>query len=77
MAIIEADLLASLEGFSGELLRPGDGGYGEARRIHNGMIDKQPALIARCQGVTDIVAAVNLGHNVAGRAVTDGGAAAG
>jgi FAD/FMN-containing dehydrogenase len=75
-----------LEGFSGELLRPGDEGYDIARRVHNGMIDKHPGLIARCHGVADIVAAVDHardagaeisikggGHNVAGRAVTEGG----
>ena len=77
---------ADFAGFSGELLRPGDEGYDEARRVHNGMIDKHPGLIARCRGAADIVAAVNHareqgaeisirggGHNVAGRAVTEGG----
>jgi FAD/FMN-containing dehydrogenase len=72
--------------FSGMLLRPGDAGYDEARRLHNGMIDKRPALIARCLGTADIADAVNFarayglelavrggGHNVAGRAVCDGG----
>jgi FAD/FMN-containing dehydrogenase len=75
-----------LQGFSGQLLRPGEAGYDDARRIHNGMIDKRPGLIARCLGAADIVAAVNHarerqaeisvrggGHNVAGRAVTEGG----
>jgi FAD/FMN-containing dehydrogenase len=78
--------IAGLEGFSGQLLRPEDDGYEEARRIHNGLVDKRPALIARCLGTADVVAAVNLsreqglevsvrggGHNVAGKAVTDGG----
>src|SRR5262245_3267512 len=73
-------------GFTGELLRPGDAGYDAARRIHNGLIDKRPALIARCRGAADVADAVLLarqsgmelsvrggGHNVAGRAVTDGG----
>ena len=72
--------------FAGELLKPGDTGYDDARRIHNGLIDKRPALIARCRGVADVVDAVNLtrrlglevairggGHNVAGRATIDGG----
>jgi FAD/FMN-containing dehydrogenase len=72
--------------FSGHLLRPADTGYEEARRVHNGLVDKRPALIARCRGVADIVDAVNLtrklglevavrggGHNVAGRATIDGG----
>jgi FAD/FMN-containing dehydrogenase len=74
------------EAFSGELLRAGQDGYDEARRVHNGMIDKRPELIARCRNVADVRDAVNMGrasgaeisvrgggHNVAGRAVTDGG----
>ena len=69
-----------------KILRPGDSGYDDARRIHNGLIDKRPSLIARCETSADVVAAVgrgrteNLeisvrggGHNVAGKAVTDGG----
>jgi FAD/FMN-containing dehydrogenase len=72
--------------FSGQLLKPADAGYEEARRVHNGLIDKRPALIARCRGVTDVVDVINLahklglevavrggGHNVAGRATIDGG----
>jgi hypothetical protein len=43
------DLTASLRG---EVLRPADEGYDEARTIHNGMIDRRPTLIARCAGVT-------------------------
>jgi FAD/FMN-containing dehydrogenase len=78
-----ADLSAR---FSGVLLRPGESGYDNARRIHNGMIDRRPALIARCLGTSDIADAVNFarthrlelavrggGHNVAGRAVCDDG----
>jgi FAD/FMN-containing dehydrogenase len=72
--------------FSGQILGSGDLGYEEARQVHNGLVDKQPQLIARCQSSADIVDAVNLGrdagleisvrgggHNVAGRAVSDGG----
>src|SRR5690349_19086577 len=72
--------------FSGRLLRPADAGYDEARRVHNGLVDKRPALIACCQGTADIVDAVKLareanlevavrggGHNVAGRATIDNG----
>src|SRR5437773_9122518 len=68
------------------LLKPGNAGYDDARRIHNGMIDKHPAVIARCTSTADIVDAVRLGresggevavrgggHNVAGKAVTEGG----
>ena len=72
--------------FSGELLTPRDAGYDEARRVHNGLVNKRPALIARCRGVADVVDAIGLarklglevavrggGHNVAGRATIDGG----
>jgi len=43
------------EGFRGELLRPADEGYEEARGLFNGMIDKHPALIARCADVADVM----------------------
>ena len=72
--------------FGGQLLKPADVGYEDARKVHNGLVDKRPALIARCRGVADVVDAVNLtrrlglevavrggGHNVAGRATIDGG----
>jgi FAD/FMN-containing dehydrogenase len=72
--------------FSGELLQPGEAGYEEARRVHNGLVDKRPALIARCRGMADVVDAVKIGrdlglevavrgggHNVAGRATVDNG----
>ncbi len=72
--------------FGGQLLQPADSGYEEARKVHNGLVDKRPALIARCTGAADIVDAVALarkldleaavrggGHNVAGRATVDGG----
>jgi FAD/FMN-containing dehydrogenase len=82
-----ADTAAELaRSFAGQVLRPDDPGYDEARRVHNGLIDKRPALIARCLGLADIVDALraarsrNLevairggGHNVAGRATTEGG----
>ncbi|HLA12778.1 MAG TPA: FAD-binding oxidoreductase, partial [Pyrinomonadaceae bacterium] len=72
--------------FCGQLLKAGDTGYEEARKVHNGLIDRRPLLIARCYGVADVVDAVKLaraldldvairggGHNVAGRATIDGG----
>lgn len=72
-------------GFSGAVLEPGDAGYEEARLVHNGLIDRRPALIARCQNTADIVDAVRFarevgleitvrggGHNVGGLAVADG-----
>jgi FAD/FMN-containing dehydrogenase len=42
----------------GEVLSPGDAGYEQAHRVYNGMIDKHPALIARCVDVADVIAAV-------------------
>jgi FAD/FMN-containing dehydrogenase len=73
-------------GLRGELLRPGIAGYEEARLLWNGLIDKRPALIARCAGVGDVIDSVNFarendllvavrggGHNVAGNAVANGG----
>jgi len=70
----------------GELLRPDDPGYNDARKIWNGMIDKRPALIARCAGVADVIQCVNFahansmlvavrggGHNISGNAMCDGG----
>jgi FAD/FMN-containing dehydrogenase len=84
--ISEERLEALATGFSGALLRPGDDGYEQARRVHNGLVDKRPALIARCHSSADVVGALELGrdggfeisvrgggHNVAGKAVTDGG----
>ena len=70
----------------GALLRPGDDGYDGARRVFNGMIDRRPALIARCAGAADVVEGVRFarehglplsvrggGHSVAGTAVCEGG----
>ena len=70
----------------GQPIRPDSATYESARRVHNAMIDKRPALIVRCAGVSDVVSAVNFarendllvairgsGHNVAGTAVCDGG----
>ena len=84
---IDSDRLAELAvTFAGEILSPGDAAYDECRRIHNGLIDKRPAVIARCRGAADIADAIALaqesgseisvrggGHNVAGRSVTEGG----
>jgi hypothetical protein len=70
----------------GALIAPGDRAYDEARRVWNGMIDKHPALIAQCEDTADVIAAVRFarehqialsvrsgGHNVAGKALCDGG----
>jgi FAD/FMN-containing dehydrogenase len=75
-----------LDGFRGQLLHPDDDGYDEARKVFNGMIDRSPALIARCAGADDVAAVVDLaageslplsvyggGHGVTGSAVCDAG----
>ena len=48
--------------FVGSALVTDDPGYDNARRIHNGLIDKHPAIIARCGGPADVAAAVRLGR---------------
>ena len=74
------------DGLRGRLVLPGQGEYDEARRVWNGMIDRRPALIARCPGPADVLAAVRFardhrllvsikggGHNITGNAVCEGG----
>jgi FAD/FMN-containing dehydrogenase len=81
-----ADLAQLAPTFTGQLLQPADAGYDSARRVHNGLIDKRPSLIACCAGTADVADAVKLartlklpvavrggGHNVAGRAAIDAG----
>ncbi|HEX5096938.1 MAG TPA: FAD-binding oxidoreductase [Acidimicrobiia bacterium] len=76
----------SIPGFSGELIHPDDASYDEARALFNGMIDRRPALIARCTSNEDVAAAVKFataenlpmsvyggGHGVTGAAVVDAG----
>ena len=77
--------MAQVGGFGGTILLPGDDGYDEARRVWNGMIDRRPAMIARCAGAGDVSTMMRYvrehglratvrggGHNVAGLAVADG-----
>jgi FAD/FMN-containing dehydrogenase len=80
-------LVAGLSGeICGSVLGPEDAGYDAARAVHNGLVDRRPALIVRCRTTNDVVAALAFarrmrlevsvrggGHNVAGRSVTDGG----
>ena len=54
------DRLASR--MQGDLIRPGDEGYENARKVYNGMIDKRPAYIARCVNASDVITAVNFGR---------------
>jgi FAD/FMN-containing dehydrogenase len=73
-------------GLRGQLIQPGDAGYDAARKVHNGMIDKRPRLIARCADVADVITAVNFGrenklpvsircggHNAGGLGICDDG----
>lgn len=59
MTVAEQESVAPIEGFAGQLLQPEDAAYDEVRRVHNGLIDKRPALIARCSGTADVVAALH------------------
>ena len=84
---IAAEITSPLEaGLRGRLVRPADEEFESARQVWNGMVDKRPALIARCAGVADVIAAVRFGrdhglpiavrgggHNVAGTGVCDDG----
>jgi FAD/FMN-containing dehydrogenase len=77
------ELGASLRG---PMMMPGNAGYDDARKVWNAMIDKHPALIVQCEGVTDVVNAVNFarehellvsvrsgGHSISGKSVCEGG----
>jgi len=79
--------VGNIEGtFAGELIAPGHAHYERARRVWNGMVDRRPALIARCAAEEDVVVALGFarehglpvavrggGHNVAGNGVCDDG----
>ena len=58
MTAVEEQVKELSAGFSGRLLQPGDAAYDEARRVHNGLIDRRPALIARCRNAADAARAV-------------------
>src|SRR5258705_6383446 len=72
--------------FSGSVIDPNHERYEEIRKVHNGLIDKRPVLIARCLGTADVVDAIAFaresgleisvrggGHSVAGLGLSDGG----
>ena len=81
------EIYSSLHGrFKGDLLRPGDSGYHDARAIWNGMVARTPGVIARCADVSDVQSAVRAaseagiltaircgGHSLAGFSTCDGG----
>jgi FAD/FMN-containing dehydrogenase len=85
--ILEAASISELRGsLRGNLLLLGDPGYNNARALWNAMIDKHPALIARCEGAADVVNAINFardndlrvsvrggGHSISGKSVCEGG----
>jgi len=70
----------------GRLIQPSDNDYDEARKVYNGMIHKEPRLIARCADVADVINSVNFarengllvairggGHNAGGLGICDDG----
>jgi FAD/FMN-containing dehydrogenase len=80
---------ADIPGFEGQLIGPEDPSYDEARAVYNAMIDKRPALLARCSGPADVAKVVNFarerdvllavrggGHNGPGLGTCDGGVVA-
>lgn len=85
--MLDATTVNDLEGsLRGQLLRPGDSGFHAASQVYNAMIQREPAVIARCADVADVIAAVRFardndlivavrggGHNAGGLGVCDGG----
>ncbi len=84
--VAEQAIAALASDVAGRLIGPADAEYDRARRIWNAMIERYPGLILRCRGVADVIRAVRFaaehdllvavrggGHNVAGRALCDGG----
>ncbi|HEV2712589.1 MAG TPA: FAD-binding oxidoreductase [Gaiellaceae bacterium] len=74
------------QSLAGAVIAPGDADYDAARRCFNALVDRRPAVIARCLGAADVVTALDFarsneleiavrggGHNPAGHCVSDGG----
>jgi FAD/FMN-containing dehydrogenase len=85
-AVMADDIDVLRQVIEGEVIRPGDRVYDDARKVWNGAVDRRPGAIVRCAEVSDVVAAVRLarerdllvsvrggGHGVGGHAVCDGG----
>jgi FAD/FMN-containing dehydrogenase len=82
MTAVKTATNALADRLDGDLLRPGDHGYDQARRVWNAMVDRRPRLIVRAGSARDVAAAVRAGrdlgleigvrcggHNIAGFAV--------
>ena len=82
----QSDVDAFAAQIKGGVLRMGDAGYDEARKVWNGTVDRKPALIAKCTSAADVQAGVQFaarhrmllsvrggGHHIAGNAVAEGG----
>ena len=80
------DVTRLRRGFDGQVLLPDDDGYHQARRVWNAIVDRRPAVIARCASPSDVAAAVRFaaerdleiavrcgGHSVLGLSVPEGG----
>ena len=85
-AVNRAALAAFSDGFMGEIVLPGSAGYDAARIVWNAMIDRRPAIVARCDGVDDVVRSIRFareqdlaiavrsgGHSVGGFSTCDDG----
>jgi hypothetical protein len=85
-ALAEGSIAELAEGVRGEVIRPADAGYDDARAVWNGAIDRHPALIVRCAGVADVMRAVEFArseqlvvavrggkHSIPGFSTVDGG----
>jgi hypothetical protein len=66
-AVLDKEIIGTLKNqMRGEVILPSDASYDDSRKVYNGMIDKYPAIIARCTDTADVIQAVNFGreHNL-------------